>query len=76
MPGGAGTTYLHQQLKVGDPIKISGPYGRFFVRKSAASASIFMAGGSGLSSPRSVILDLLEEGLDAADHPGVWPAYP
>ena len=43
VPGGAGTTYLHQQLKVGDRIKISGPYGRFFVRKSAASASIFMA---------------------------------
>ena len=62
VPGGVGTTYLHEQLKAGDRIKISGPYGRFFVRKSANSASIFMAGGSGLSSPRSMILDLLEEG--------------
>jgi len=41
---------------------VSGPYGRFFVHKSANVPSLFMAGGSGLSSPRSMILDLLEEG--------------
>lgn len=57
--GGAGTAYLHEKLKVGDALRISGPYGRFFVRTSASSPMIFMAGGSGLSSPRSMILDLL-----------------
>ena len=62
VPGGTGTTYLHEQLKAGDRITISGPYGRFFVRKSAATGSIFMAGGSRLSSPRSMILHLLQEG--------------
>lgn len=62
--GGAGTAYLHNELRVGTPIKVSGPYGRFFVRKSAASPSLFMAGGSGLSSPRSMILDLLAHGSD------------
>jgi phenol hydroxylase P5 protein len=60
--GGEGTTYLHEQLKVGDEIKLSGPYGRFFVRKSAQVPLLFIAGGSGLSSPRSMVLDLLEEG--------------
>jgi phenol hydroxylase P5 protein len=60
--GGAGTGWLHQTLKAGDPLRISGPYGRFFVRKSAAMPMVFMAGGSGLSSPRSMILDLLAEG--------------
>ena len=64
VPGGAATTWIHESLKVGDDIKISGPYGRFFVRKSAATPVIFFAGGSGLSSPRSMILDLLEEGFD------------
>ncbi|MDO8449982.1 MAG: phenol 2-monooxygenase domain-containing protein [Rhodoferax sp.] len=59
--GGAGTTWLHQQLAVGDRLQISGPYGRFFVRKSANVPMIFMAGGSGLSSPRAMIHDLLEE---------------
>jgi phenol/toluene 2-monooxygenase (NADH) P5/A5 len=51
---------------VGAPIKVSGPYGRFFVRKSADMPSLFMAGGSGLSSPRSMILDLLAQG---SEHP-------
>lgn len=60
--GGAGTTYVHESLKAGDDVRLSGPYGRFFVRKSADLPVIFMAGGSGLSSPRSMILDLLAEG--------------
>ncbi|MNQ10528.1 phenol hydroxylase P5 protein [Pseudomonas linyingensis] len=63
VPGGSGTTYVHEQLKVGDRLTISGPYGRFFVKKSAEVPVIFMAGGSGLSSPRSMILDLLAEGF-------------
>ncbi len=60
--GGAGTTYLHEKLKVGDKLHVTGPYGRFFVRTSANAPMLFMAGGSGLSSPRSMILDLLAPG--------------
>jgi phenol hydroxylase P5 protein len=59
--GGAATTWLHSQLNVGDSLHVSGPYGRFLVRKSAQRPMVFMAGGSGLSSPRSMILDLLEQ---------------
>ena len=62
VPGGAGTAYLHQQVQIGDTMTLTGPYGRFFVRKSVVKPMVFMAGGSGLSSPRSMILDLLEEG--------------
>jgi phenol/toluene 2-monooxygenase (NADH) P5/A5 len=62
VPGGLGTAWLHEKLAVGDRLQLTGPYGRFFVRKSAARPMIFMAGGSGLSSPRSMILDLLAEG--------------
>ncbi|MCB1887144.1 MAG: 2Fe-2S iron-sulfur cluster binding domain-containing protein [Rhodocyclaceae bacterium] len=64
VPGGKATTYVHEALKAGDRVRISGPYGRFFVKKSAQAPTIFMAGGSGLSSPRSMILDLLEEGCE------------
>ncbi|MBX3679793.1 NADH:ubiquinone reductase (Na(+)-transporting) subunit F [Cognatazoarcus halotolerans] len=64
VPGGLGTTYIHERLAVGDRVTISGPYGRFFVRKSAGVPLLFMAGGSGLSSPKSMILDLLAEGCD------------
>lgn len=63
VPGGQGTTYIHEQLQLGDAIQLTGPYGRFFVKKSADLPVIFMAGGSGLSSPRSMILDLLAEGF-------------
>jgi phenol hydroxylase P5 protein len=60
--GGKGTGYLHTELKEGDRVRLAGPYGRFFVRRSAQRPMVFMAGGSGLSSPRSMILDLLEGG--------------
>ena len=62
VPGGQVTAWLHQQLQVGDRLKLSGPYGRFFVKKSANVPLIFMAGGSGLSSPKSMIEELLGEG--------------
>ncbi|MCB1755198.1 MAG: 2Fe-2S iron-sulfur cluster binding domain-containing protein [Gammaproteobacteria bacterium] len=60
--GGPATTYLHNELQVGDELKFSGPYGRFFVRESAPEPMIFLAGGSGLSSPKSMVLDLFERG--------------
>ncbi|MBY0454357.1 MAG: 2Fe-2S iron-sulfur cluster binding domain-containing protein [Burkholderiaceae bacterium] len=62
VPGGAGTTWLHQSLHEGERLSLTGPYGRFFVRRSAAMPMVFMAGGSGLSSPRSMILELLASG--------------
>ena len=62
VPGGKGTTYLHQALSIGDSLRLSGPYGRFFVRKSDTQPVILIAGGSGLSSPRSMLHDLLESG--------------
>lgn len=60
--GGVATSYVHEQLGVGDELQLSGPYGQFFVRKSDAQDVIFIAGGSGLSSPQSMILDLLQSG--------------
>jgi phenol hydroxylase P5 protein len=62
VPGGAGTGYVHEKLKRGDRVRFSGPYGRFVVRKSRGGPLIFLAGGTGVSSPRAMILDLLEEG--------------
>ena len=59
VPGGSATTYVHETLAVGDACNVSGPYGQFFVRTSDTKDAIFIAGGSGLSSPESMILDLL-----------------
>jgi len=60
--GGAATGYIHRELQVGDAVELSGPYGQFFVRSSQTGDLIFIAGGSGLSSPQSMILDLLAQG--------------
>lgn len=62
VPEGKGTGWLHDAVTVGDRIDFAGPFGRFFVRVSDPQPLIFLAGGSGLSSPRSMILDLLEQG--------------
>ncbi|SOY60036.1 Phenol hydroxylase P5 protein [Cupriavidus taiwanensis] len=62
VPDGQATGYLHERLAVGDELRFSAPYGRFFVRKSAQVPMLFLAGGSGLSSPRAMILDLLAAG--------------
>ncbi|MEZ5218569.1 MAG: 2Fe-2S iron-sulfur cluster binding domain-containing protein [Ilumatobacteraceae bacterium] len=62
VPGGEATTWIHERLAPGDRLSLSGPYGQFFVRRSNGGALLFLAGGSGLSSPRSMILDLLASG--------------
>jgi phenol/toluene 2-monooxygenase (NADH) P5/A5 len=62
VPGGKATTWIHESLTPGERVELSGPYGRFFVRTSAAVPSLFLAGGSGLSSPLSMLRDLLESG--------------
>ncbi|WP_338743877.1 phenol 2-monooxygenase domain-containing protein [Pseudomonas sp. KK18] len=60
--GGRVTGMIHDGLKVGDAVELSGPYGQFFVRTSQPGDLIFIAGGSGLSSPQSMILTLLQAG--------------
>jgi len=62
VPQGRATGWLHDELQVGHRLHFTAPNGRFFVRKSAQRPMIFVAGGSGLSSPKSMILDLLHEG--------------
>lgn len=62
VPGGEATSYIHDRLRVGDRLTFAGPQGRFIVRKSRGGPVLFLAGGTGVSSPRSMILDLLGEG--------------
>lgn len=62
VPDGEVTPLIHQNTKVGDKFRIVGPYGRFFIRESAQKPMIFFAGGSGLSSPKAMIEEQLENG--------------
>jgi Na+-transporting NADH:ubiquinone oxidoreductase subunit F len=47
-PGGICTTYCFEYLKVGDEMKINGPYGEFRLSDSDAPI-VFIAGGSGMA---------------------------
>jgi len=58
--GGEATRYIHEQLKEGDVLSFSGPYGHFYLRKSLPEPIIFFAGGSGLSGVKSMVMELVE----------------
>ena len=60
---GVCTTYMHTQVKEGDEITLSGPYGDFYLHEGADEL-IFIAGGSGLAPIKSLTLDILEKGLN------------
>ncbi|WP_034998954.1 NADH:ubiquinone reductase (Na(+)-transporting) subunit F [Beijerinckia mobilis] len=61
VPGGQATSWLHHHAQPGMELRFTGPYGRFYIRKSAGLPKLFLAGGSGLSSPQSMIIDLIEQ---------------
>jgi Na+-transporting NADH:ubiquinone oxidoreductase subunit F len=48
VPGGICTTWCFEHLKVGDDVKIKGPYGKFRLTDTNAPI-VFIAGGSGMS---------------------------
>ena len=63
VPDGICTTYVHTQLSEGDNVKINGPYGEFYLRGNCDEI-VMIAGGSGLAPIKSIILDVLEKGID------------
>jgi Na+-transporting NADH:ubiquinone oxidoreductase subunit F len=48
VPGGICTTYCFEYLKVGDQMKMNGPYGEFRLSETDAPI-VFIAGGSGMA---------------------------
>jgi Na+-transporting NADH:ubiquinone oxidoreductase subunit F len=54
VPGGICTTYCFEYLKVGDTVKLNGPYGDFRLTGSDAEM-IFIAGGSGMAPLRCIL---------------------
>ena len=57
-PPGAGSSYIFN-LKPGDKLTLSGPYGDFLVKESEREMC-FIGGGAGMAPLRSQILDQLE----------------
>jgi Na+-transporting NADH:ubiquinone oxidoreductase subunit F len=54
VPEGICTTWLFQYLKVGDPVKLNGPFGEFRLAETDAPM-IMIAGGSGMAPMKSIL---------------------
>jgi len=54
VPGGICTTYCFEYLKVGDEVKLNGPYGDFWLSETNAPI-VFIAGGSGMAPIKSIL---------------------
>jgi len=59
VPGGICTTYCFNYLKVGDNVKLNGPYGAFYLSDSNAPI-VFIAGGTGIAPIRSILYYMAE----------------
>jgi CDP-4-dehydro-6-deoxyglucose reductase, E3 len=58
VPGGQFTDHVFSAMKAKDIMRISGPYGSFFLRDGEGSASkpaIFLAGGTGFAPIKSIL---------------------
>lgn len=62
-PGGAFSSALDADLKVGDAISVTGPYG-ICCRRDHAGPMILVGGGSGMAPLISILSDLVQSGLD------------
>ena len=60
--------WIFKDLAVGDPIKLSGPYGRFVLRIDRTEPSVLIAGGTGLAPIASMIRHALENDIDEVGH--------
>ncbi|NOY08318.1 MAG: 2Fe-2S iron-sulfur cluster binding domain-containing protein [Spirochaetes bacterium] len=54
VPGGIASTYLHN-LKEGDEVKFTGPYGEFRLSENPDTAVLCIGGGSGMAPIASII---------------------
>lgn len=61
VPEGICTTWVHQHLKVGDRVYLTGPYGDFYLRDTDADI-IYVAGGSGVAPIKSMLEHLMVVG--------------
>jgi len=63
VPGGLCTGWIHKALAVGDDVKLTGPFGDFYLREDSNREIIAIGGGSGMAPMRSIITHLAEQGM-------------
>ncbi|MDW7739878.1 MAG: 2Fe-2S iron-sulfur cluster binding domain-containing protein [Bacillota bacterium] len=68
IPKGLCTTYIHKALRIGDVIKITGPYGDFYLQEDSDKDIICLARSTGIAPIRSIVLHLKERGMTRDAH--------
>jgi nitric oxide dioxygenase len=58
------STLLHDQVQVGDTVRLAAPYGNFFIDVHAATPVVLISGGVGLTPMISMLNRVLEPGPD------------
>lgn len=59
VPGGLGSTYLHN-LKPGDTVSLTGPYGEFRLNEDPAVEIVCVGGGCGMAPMKNIIYSLYD----------------
>jgi phenol/toluene 2-monooxygenase (NADH) P5/A5 len=68
-PGGLATDgWIFKNLAEGESLRLSGPYGRFFLREARSEPAILIGGGTGLAPLKSIVRHVLEGGLSHRLH--------
>jgi propane monooxygenase reductase subunit len=63
-PGGLFSGYLADELKVGDRLRVEGPFGAFRLRESSPNNLLFLGGGAGLAPLLALLRSMAERSLD------------
>lgn len=61
--GGATSAYVAHRLKLGDEVRVEGPFGTSYLRESHRGPIIAVAGGSGMAPIKSIVERALAEKL-------------
>src|SRR5690606_20098566 len=62
LPGGV-SGQIRDRLRLGDAVRVSGPFGTSYLRERHAGAVLAVAGGTGLAPIRSIVRAALHAGL-------------
>ncbi|TDD57883.1 2Fe-2S iron-sulfur cluster binding domain-containing protein [Kribbella antibiotica] len=63
-PGGKFSEFLDQQLRVGDQLELTGPFGVFTLRDNPGSRIVFVGGGAGMAPILSLLRTMSERGIE------------
>lgn len=63
VPGGRTSAAIHDRLRVGDRVRVTGPRGSAHLRSGHAGPILAVAGGSGLAPILSILEDAIAQGM-------------